>query len=347
MAMIEVEKLSKVFKNFKRKEGVTGALVNLFHRDYEAVTAVDQISFQIEPGELVGYIGPNGAGKSTTIKMLTGILVPTSGRIQVDRFVPCRQRFEYTRHIGVVFGQRTQLWWDIGVIESFKLLRKVYRVPEDKFEERLSEFRRLLDIDPLLHMPVRKLSLGQRMRCDLVASLLHNPKILFLDEPTIGLDVVGRLRIREFLGRINKEFGTTMILTTHDLDEIEKLCRRVMIIDQGRILYDGPLGGLRERYSTGCRVVIQLTESCSPEQLQRITDTGNTVQWKQLEALRVEATFQRDDIGPGELIRRVVQQVAVHDVSIEEEPIEEIVRRIYENGLLGTGSTPAQPTKAG
>jgi len=335
MALIEVEKLTKSFRNFKRKEGLRGALVNLFYREYESILAVDEISFQIEPGELVGYIGPNGAGKSTTIKMLTGILVPTSGNIRVDQFIPYRQRHEYTRHIGVVFGQRTQLWWDIAVIESFKLLRKVYRVPMPLFEERLDRFKELLDIGPLLHMPVRKLSLGQRMRCDLVASLLHSPKILFLDEPTIGLDVLGRLRIREFLAEMNRELGTTMILTTHDLDEIEKLCRRVLLIDHGKLLYDGPLEGLRAKYSPDRRIIFQLspTNRDSLEKLERVMRTNGVVEWKELEPLRWEATFRKDRIGPAEIIEQVVRNVTVHDISIEEPTIEEVVSRIYSEGL--------------
>jgi len=334
MALIEVEQLTKVFRNFKRKEGLGGALINLFHRNYESVRAVDGISFEIDRGELVGYIGPNGAGKSTTVKMLTGILVPTSGRVEVDRFVPYRQRHEYTRTIGVVFGQRTQLWWDIAVIESFKLLRKVYRVPGPLFEERLELFRRLLDLDPLLHMPVRKLSLGQRMRCDLVASLLHHPRVLFLDEPTIGLDVVARLNIREFLGQINRELGTTMILTTHDLAEIEKLCQRVLIIDHGRILYDGSLEGLREKYSRDRRIIFQLSESRPLDELQGAVQGNGRVEWRQPEPHRLEAIFRRDLIGPAEIIGRVIQYAAVHDITIEEPSIEEIVRRIYSEGKV-------------
>lgn len=334
MALIEVEQLSKTFRNFKRKEGLGGALVNLFYRDYETIRAVDAISFQIQPGELVGYIGPNGAGKSTTIKMLTGILVPTSGQIQVGRFVPYRNRREYTRHIGVVFGQRTQLWWDIAVIESFKLLRKVYQVPQPLFDERLKQMKEMLDVEPLLNMPVRKLSLGQRMRCDLVASLLHNPKILFLDEPTIGLDVVGRMRIREFLGQANEQFGTTMILTTHDLDEIEKLCRRVLIIDHGRILYDGSLDGLRGRYSRDRRITFQLSGGFALERLQGEGDSEGDVEWSESGPLRLQARFQRDRVRPAEVIARAIQHAPVHDITIEEPSIEEIVSRIYSEGRV-------------
>ena len=205
------------------------------------------MSFSIEKGEMVGYIGPNGAGKSTSVKMLTGILVPTSGQIRINGFVPHKQRRHYVKTIGVVFGQRTQLWWDIAVIESFKLLRRIYDVSQQDFERRMGLFDEILGIREYLHTPVRKLSLGERMRCDLAAALLHNPPLLFLDEPTIGLDVVAKDHIRQFLRAINREFRTTVLLTTHDLDDIEELCRRIMIIDHGKLLYDGQLSDLKSR----------------------------------------------------------------------------------------------------
>ena len=240
-SLIHVHDLCKHFRTFRRREGVWGSIQNLFVRDYRTVTAVDRVGFSIERGEMVGYIGPNGAGKSTTIKMLTGILVPTSGEIRVNGFVPFRQRRQYVKTIGVVFGQRTQLWWDIAVIESFKLLRRIYDVPQRDFDARMERFNEILGINDYLHTPVRKLSLGERMRCDLAAALLHNPPLLFLDEPTIGLDVVAKDHIRHFLRAINREFHTTVLLTTHDLDDIEELCRRIMIIDHGRVLFDGHL----------------------------------------------------------------------------------------------------------
>src|SRR5271157_5584751 len=245
--IIEVEDLTKEFRTFRRREGVKGAIQNLFVREYLTVRAVDHVSFSINAGEMVGYIGANGAGKSTTIKVLTGILVPGGGRVIANGYVPYRDRRHYTQHIGVVFGQRTQLWWDIAVIESFKLLRRIYDVPQRDFEARMERFNEILSIRDYLHTPVRKLSLGERMRCDLAAALLHNPPLLFLDEPTIGLDVVAKDHIRQFLRAINREFRTTVLLTTHDLDDIEELCRRIMIIDHGRVLYDGPLADLKQR----------------------------------------------------------------------------------------------------
>ena len=245
--LIYVHDLCKDFRTFRRREGVWGSIQNLFARDYRTVAAVDRGGFSIERGEMVGYIGPNGAGKSTTIKMLTGILVPTSGEIRVNNYVPFRQRRQYVKTIGVVFGQRTQLWWDIAVIESFKLLRRIYDVPQRDFDARMEHFNEILGISDYLHTPVRKLSLGERMRCDLAAALLHNPPLLFLDEPTIGLDVVAKDHIRHFLRAINREFHTTILLTTHDLDDIEELCRRIMIIDHGRVLFDGHLYDLKQK----------------------------------------------------------------------------------------------------
>lgn len=239
MALIEARGLTKEFRIFRRREGVVGAFRDLFFRDYKTLKAVDGIDFTVDKGEMVGYIGANGAGKSTTIKMLTGILVPSSGSVVVNGYVPYKEREDYTLGIGVVFGQRSQLWWDIAVIESFKLLRRIYNVSKEDFDKRLKVFDELLEINRFLHLPVRKLSLGQRMRCDLVAALLHNPAILFLDEPTIGLDVLAKAKIREFLKEINKEYKTTIILTTHDLGDIEALCSRVAIIDKGKMLFDG------------------------------------------------------------------------------------------------------------
>ena len=248
MSFIEARNLRKEFRVFKHREGVWGAFKDLFHREYQTLAAVDGINLSVERGEFIGHIGPNGAGKSTTIKMLTGILVPTCGEIIANGFRPYQDHTRYTKSIGVVFGQRTQLWWDIAVIESFKLLRRIYDVPEKDFKERLQVFRELLGLDEFLHTPVRKLSLGQRMRCDIAAALLHHPPILFLDEPTIGLDVVAKDRIREFLKEINRAFKTTILLTTHDLSDIEELCRRIVIIDHGRLIFDGTLEGLRRRF---------------------------------------------------------------------------------------------------
>ncbi|MGQ9629151.1 MAG: ABC transporter ATP-binding protein [bacterium] len=333
MSLIEVKNLTKEFKVFRRKEGVWGAIQNLFIRDYRPLRAVDRISFSIEEGEMVGYIGPNGAGKSTTIKMLTGILVPTDGEVIVNGFIPHRDRERYTKTIGVVFGQRTQLWWDIAVIESFKLLRKIYDVPLGEFQERLGALNDILGLKEYLNTPVRKLSLGQRMRCDLAASLLHNPKVLFLDEPTIGLDVVAKERIRYFLKEINRRYRTTIILTTHDLSDIEELCERVIIIDKGRILYDHTLAELKKRLGKGRVITFHLARSAEVEDLIRATP-WRRVNWTVLNGSSFQAHFSRDDVAPGALIQRVVRDFPVVDISIEEESIENIVRKIYMNGEI-------------
>ncbi len=329
MALIEVENLNKVYKNFKRKEGLKGALINLFYREHDEIRAVDDISFSINSGELVGYIGPNGAGKSTTIKMLTGILIPTSGRLVVNNLIPYKQRYDYTKQIGVVFGQRTQLWWDIPVIESFKLLRKIYQIPKDIYDDRLSKFKDLLDLDPILNIPVRKLSLGQRMRCDLVASLLHNPSVLFLDEPTIGLDIIGKLSIRQFLEKINRELGITIILTTHDLKEIEALCKRLITIDHGKILYDGDIDGLRNRYTLDRSITFQLLENFDFDNLKEKLNFNSDVKLEKLDQLRLKINFSNESLNPAKIIENVIKEIEVNDIAIEEPSIEEIVGRIY------------------
>lgn len=244
MDVIKARSLTKEFKIFNRREGVAGAFKDLFHREYRTMRAVNSIDFTVRRGEMVGYIGANGAGKSTTIKMMTGILVPTSGEIEVNGYCPYKQREMYTRGIGVVFGQRVQLWWDIAVIESLRLLRRIYNVSLSDFNKRLAQFDEILDLRDFLHLPVRKLSLGQRMRCELAAALLHNPSILFLDEPTIGLDVLAKAKIRGFLKEMNQQYKTTILLTTHDLGDIEALCPRVAIIDHGSMLYDGSVDNL-------------------------------------------------------------------------------------------------------
>ena len=246
MAIIEVKELSKVFKIKKREPGFVGALKGLFSNVYEEKKAVDNISFNIDEGEIVGYIGPNGAGKSTTIKILVGILTPTFGQVEVKGIIPYNNRQENARNIGVVFGQRTQLWWDIPVSETLDLLRHMYKVPLDVYKKNLELFTDILGIDKFIHTPVRQLSLGQRMRADICAALLHNPPIVYLDEPTIGLDVVVKENIRTFIKEINRQRKTTVLLTTHDVSDIEKLCSRVMVIDKGQIMYDGSLELLKE-----------------------------------------------------------------------------------------------------
>ncbi len=328
--LIEVRELTKEFRTFRRREGVLGALQNLFVRETVTVRAVDHVSFSIEAGEMVGYIGANGAGKSTTIKMLTGILVPTGGKVVAGGYVPWRDRRRYTKHIGVVFGQRTQLWWDIAVIESFKLLKEIYGIPEPDYRRRLERFAEILNLDEYLHTPVRKLSLGERMRCDLAASLLHNPPLLFLDEPTIGLDVVAKDHIREFLKEINRVEGTTVLLTTHDLSDIEELSRRILIIDKGRILFDGTLTEMKKRLARYNQVKFFLKDRAQVTRLPEISTDG--IVCEKLDELTYLMRFDRERHSSAEVIRQIVTKLEVRDIFVEEEPIEDIVKRIYLTG---------------
>ena len=331
--IIEVDDLTKEFRSFRRREGVLGALQNLFVREHVTIRAVDHISFTIERGEMVGYIGANGAGKSTTIKMLTGILVPTSGRVLANGFVPSRDRRHYTRHLGVVFGQRTQLWWDIAVIESFKLLKEIYEIPDADYRKRLEVFGEILNIKDYLHTPVRKLSLGERMRCDLAASLLHNPPLLFLDEPTIGLDVVAKEHIREFLKEVSRTERTTVLLTTHDLADIEELSKRIIIIDKGKVLFDGQLGEMKKRLSRYNQVKFFLKDRAQVPRLAEIASNG--IACERVDELTYFMRFDREEHSTADVIRRLVTGLEVRDIFVEEEPIEEIVKRIYLSGAVG------------
>ena len=327
MPLIDVQDLHKTFKLAVRKGGPFGALRSLVAREYRSVHAVDGVSFTVEAGEMVGYIGPNGAGKSTTIKMLTGILVPSSGHIVVDGRVPHRQRIEHVRHIGVVFGQRTQLWWDLPTIESFELLRHIYRIPEARWRANLNRFDDLLELGPFLETPVRQLSLGQRMRADLVAALLHEPAILFLDEPTIGLDVVTKERIRQFMAQVNQERGITVILTTHDLDDIARLCPRVVLIDHGRVIYDGALEALRTRFGKQRTLVVDLEDGVETVEVAHAAAVRR-------EGPRVWLRFNRDATTAAALIAEVTARYRIRDLTVEEPEIEAIVRDIYEAGRV-------------
>jgi len=330
--IIEVQDLTKEFRTFRRREGVWGALQNLFVREYLTIRAVDRVSFTIEPGEMVGYIGANGAGKSTTIKMLTGILVPSSGRLVANGYVPYRDRPRYTRHLGVVFGQRTQLWWDIAVVESFRLLKEIYEISDRDYERRLGVFSEILGVKEYLHTPVRKLSLGERMRCDLAAALLHSPPLLFLDEPTIGLDVVAKDRIREFLKEMNRSERTTILLTTHDLADIEELCRRIIVIDKGHVLFDGPLAIMKDRLAEYNQVKFLLKDRSQVARLGQVASNG--IACERVDELTYVMRFDRNHYSTAEVIRNLVNTLEVQDIFVEEEPIEDIVKRIYLRGTV-------------
>jgi ABC-2 type transport system ATP-binding protein len=326
MSQIVVENLSKAFRVAQRAPGLRAALAGLFVRNYHVERAVDGVSFEVQAGELVGYIGPNGAGKSTTLKVLAGILVPDAGsRVEVDGRVPWRERIEHVARLGVVFGQRTQLWWDLPVSESFELIRAIYRVPRERHTRSLEELVSLLDLAPLLATPARQLSLGQRMRCDLAAALLHEPRLLFLDEPTIGLDAASKLAIRGFIQRINRERGVTVLLTTHDMDDIEALCRRVIVIARGRILCDGTLGELRRRVSSERHLIVDLV---APEAL--VSDAEARVIAH--EGARVRFAFDPERVAPAALIARISSRYPVRDLFVENPPIDTIIQRLYEGG---------------
>lgn len=329
MDIITVQNLQKHFKLPKHHRGSWGAVRNLFTREYRLVKAVDGISYQVAQGELVGYLGPNGAGKSTTIKMLTGLLVPSGGELWVNGRIPWRERQTHVAHIGAVFGQKTTLWWDLPVIESLDLLQHVYQIPADRYHQNLKEFTDLLELDPFLYTPVRSLSLGQRMRADICAALLHDPALLFLDEPTIGLDVVAKERIRQFIKHINRDRGTTVLLTTHDLSDVEKLCERVMIIDQGRLLYNGRLETLQTRFGGKRELVVDFAQPYP----HVVVEGAEVVEH---DNLRVTYQFDRQTITASELIGRISAHYRILDLAVREPEIEATVRRIYEEKLLET-----------
>lgn len=334
---IEVSHLTKHFQVNQRSSGRWSGLRDLFVRRRRTVAAVDDISFSIDPGELVGYLGPNGAGKSTTIKMLTGLLVPTSGSLRVNGFVPWRERTRYVATIGAVFGQRTTLWWDLPVIDSFKLLQHIYQIPRDRFKQNLAAFRDLLELDPFIDAPVRSLSLGQRMRADLCAAMLHDPQLLFLDEPTIGLDVVAKERIRGFIEHINRERGVTVLLTTHDLQDVEKLCARVLIIDQGKLLFDGGLHDLLDRFGARRELVVEFAEPYNDVSVDGATVVEHA-------GLRATYAFERAQVSASTLIGRISAAYRIQDLSVREPEIEATIRRIYQERLLDPAQSPAPAT---
>lgn len=325
--IIRVENLSKHFTVAQRAGGLWAALRSTVVRRTKTIRAVDDLTFTIQPGELVGYLGPNGAGKSTTIKMLTGLLVPTSGALESNGFIPWRERTRYVATIGAVFGQRTTLWWDLPVIDSLNLLRHVYRIPAPRFTHNLNEFRRILELDEFITSPVRSLSLGQRMRADLCAAMLHDPALLFLDEPTIGLDVVAKERIRQFIHHINREHGATILLTTHDLQDVEKLCDRVMIIDHGRLLFDGGLQDLLTRFGAKRELVVDVAEPYPTLDVEG-------AELVEYDGVRATFQFERATVTASELIGRISARYRIQDLSVREPEIESTIRRIYQERLL-------------
>ena len=340
MTMIQVDALSKAFRISRRRPGLLGGIRSVVDPEMRIVQAVQDLSLTVERGEMIGLVGPNGAGKSTTIKMLTGILVPSGGEMCVAGLNPLRQRRELARRIGVVFGQRSQLWWDLPLIDSLRLLRHLYRVPEARYTANLTKLRAMLELDEFLDTPVRQLSLGQRMRGDLAAALLHDPELLYRDEPTIGLDVVAKARIREFLLAINSERGVTVLLTTHDMDDVETLCPRMLIIDRGRKLYDGAVSAIRERFG-GERTLIAAMDPAQLASLphdidgQPVLDTlPPGVRLLRAESPRLWLGFSREGIPAHELVAWLGTRYKLHDITFQEPEIEDVIRRIYEEGLI-------------
>ncbi len=328
MSFIEVRNVSKTFRVSKRRSGVPGMLANLFVPKFERKEAVKDISFSIEKGEMVGFIGPNGAGKSTTIKMLSGILYPDSGEICVDGFIPYKQRKHYVGKIGVVFGQKSQLQWDLPVIDSLELLKAVYSVPDEVYRKNLSRFTEMLDMGSFIRQPVRQLSLGQRMRADIVAALIHSPEIVFFDEPTIGVDVVGKETIRSFIRELNEQDNVTMIFTTHDMQDIEKTCNRLVIIDEGLKVYDGTLAGIRRQYGTSRQLDVEFAGGEDIAPIEK-------VDMMSLDGHKKRFVFESRDVPVNELMNHILSHYHVRDINISEPDIESIIRKIYNREVAG------------
>lgn len=324
MALIEVDHLVKIFKVAEKEKGLSGALKNIVRRKTKIVRAVNDISFTINRGEIVAYIGPNGAGKSTTVKMLSGILTPTSGDILIDGLSPQKNRIQVVKKLGVVFGQRSQLNWDLRLGETFELLKRIYRIDGAKYKENLETMDRILEINKLIDTPVRQLSLGQRMRGDLAAAMLHSPPILFLDEPTIGLDVEAKYSIRKFIKEINSSKGTTIILTTHDLGDIQELCSRLMIINKGVIIEDGSLKDLIDRIAPCRQLIVDFYEECSDI-------THPLAEAVEKEGARIVFRFEKANITASRLIEDISKKARIKDVSLDEAKIEDIIRAVYKD----------------
>ncbi|MFK7693549.1 ATP-binding cassette domain-containing protein [Paenibacillus sp. HJGM_3] len=324
--MIIAQNISKTFRLPIAKEGRFKGIRTLFSRAYREVPAVQDVSFSIDSGEFVGYIGPNGAGKSTTIKMLSGILHPSSGEVLIDGASPQRQRQQVVRQLGVVFGQRSQLWWDLPVRDSYDILASMYKLDARSYSEQLATLQKVLQLDEILDVPVRKLSLGQRMRGDLAGAMLHNPPILFLDEPTIGLDVVSKKQIRAYLKHLNTEWGKTILLTTHDMDDIEQLCSRVIVINRGETIYDGNLESLRERIGLPSKIKLTFRNSVSPP-AEKLTQLPFRVTAIQDNLLTIECN--RNEVTAMEVLRNVSDWGDLVDVFMEEPEFEDVIHRIY------------------
>ncbi|MDO4864361.1 MAG: ATP-binding cassette domain-containing protein [Ruminococcus sp.] len=329
--VIDIKNVTKEFKVLNRREGLAGSIRDLFSRDYKTVRAVDNVTMSIEQGEIVGYLGPNGAGKSTTIKMMTGVLEPTSGEILVNGKLPYKNRTKNAQNIGVVFGQRSQLWWALPLVESFRLLKDIYQISDEDYEGMMKLYQSLVDIEPLLHKPVRQMSLGQRTLSDILAAFLHDPKIVFLDEPTIGLDVSMKAKIRTLIHALNKEKNTTVILTTHDMGDVDALCRRIVIIDKGKMLYDNDISHLKGFFGSYRTLKIRVDGD-----LRKASE----VIAKQFPALKVTADDEwisilvdEEKITVMEVLTKLQKERRIRDMQLEEISTEDVIKKIYEEGV--------------
>lgn len=323
MSIIEVKNLVKIYKTIEKEDGLIGYFKNLVKPKYKEFQAVKSVNFNIEEGELVGYIGENGAGKSTTIKMLTGLLTPTSGKVVVNGIIPNEKRIENNKNIGAVFGQKTQLWWDLPVIESFRLIKKMYKIPENEYRKNLKKFTEILDLEDLLEKQVKNLSLGQKMRCEIAATFLHNPKIVYLDEPTIGLDVFVKENIRKFIKDINKEKKTTVILTTHDLKDIEDVCDRIILLDKGQIIYDGEKQKFKDTY--GKYVISELIIKDKKENI--ILNNAEIIEQTEN---KLKIKFSHDETTIVKIMDEISQFCNIEDIHMKEAELEDILKEIYK-----------------
>lgn len=322
-SIIKFDNICKDFKLSLRKKGLKGAFVGLFKREYKTIEALKNVSFEVQEGDIVGYIGPNGAGKSTTIKIMSGILNPTSGTCLCNGFVPWKDRKNYVKNIGVVFGQRSQLWWDVPVEDSYELLKDIYKIPDEEYKETLSILTKILNLGDLLNRPLRQLSLGQKMKCELAGALIHRPKILFLDEPTIGLDAVTKLAVRDFIKKINKEWGTTVILTTHDMNDIDALTNKIILIGHGQILYNGSFNAIKEKYGKIKSINVEFEKEYKNIELdgyEVVSHEKNTAVLKNLP----ETEFHTKDF-----VNRISEKYAIKDFSISSLGVDEILANMY------------------
>jgi len=340
MTLIEVQNLKKHFKVLNRREGSGGAFRDLFSGDYQTVKAVDDISFSINQGEIVGFLGPNGAGKSTTIKMMTGLLLPTEGELAVNDYHPYHQRTQYVANIGTVFGQRSQLWWDIPVIESFKILKEIYRIPDATYKQNLDNFNDMAGLGALYLKPVRSLSLGQRMLCDIAASFLHSPKTIFLDEPSIGLDVAIKRKIRLLIKKLNSELKTTVVLTSHDMGDVEELCERIILIDKGKLIFDGPTDNFTQSFGAYRTLILNVHDLSQADQLTRLKPAmANVIAGNDnLQVLphgdsASKVVFRQDDVPLVTLMESIQKVLPLSDFSVQEMEMEQVILKVYEEGV--------------